>query len=416
MEKLEIHESLIPLIQKYTGKKELNPSLIEDNNLIRKVNAAYRDCYKYLPLISMFNFISYNIIREFYSIPPVDSKTRDKYLKMVLDDKDVRNKIINSNPESEFFSVIKDIIPYYNELQEYINSNNNYMTIMQYKEIVDFLDSEALKNYKDDKLEEECHKRFNYPNNTKDAYNFRMKNKKYQTKQFEVGNIVTKGFYSSTCLLLSNYFHELMINFYKKTGYYYSPINEDLDYYVIGNMPIVGYKHDDNITMSINNYKWNRYEFWALLNMNELPNIKIDSSDIRRILKDDNNILIAPNDFIEEALIKHIMSETGERTFTNNILKILQKIGIPEDFYRSDVLTSYKNNTYYINPKKYEYLKIKEIMKIPTLELILVKNEDNRDKYIKKLISTYKGQHKEEEEVELSPRERRKQNPKAWID
>ena len=113
MSKLTIHESLIPYIRKLTNKNELNIADFNDKNIIDKVNAAYKDAIKLYPTIKMFKFITYNIIKPFYGLKPLTKETIFEMLDKLFEDKKFINKISSSNPESEFFSVIKDIILYY---------------------------------------------------------------------------------------------------------------------------------------------------------------------------------------------------------------------------------------------------------------------------------------------------------------
>ena len=413
---LDIHESLVPYIQELIKKDKLEPSNYEDRNIINKLNSAYLDCYLYYPTINMFKFIAYNIIRKSYSSKEVDDKTLNKYLTLILEDRRLRLLILRSEPTSEFFSTIKDIIPYYLEFQKYLKENNKYMVIVTYKRIIDFLNSECLSNYDGYRLKEECAKRLDFPLNTIEMYHSDMKKKKYDDKPYEIGMFRNRGFITSTTELLARYFHNLMLEFYKKTCYYYSPINEELSFYSFGKIQIVGYKHDDSLSMSINSYKWNRYEFWALLNMKDKPNIKIDDAKIRKsLLFDNKRVLLAPDGLVEEAFITYLMKELGLKNYTEEFESILKKIGIPLDYCISQNLETTDGKTYYTNPKRYDDLRIKNRENLPTLALLQAKDDDaKRERYIKKLITTYNGEHKDNEE--LTAYDRRKQNPKAYID
>ncbi len=415
MSVLSIHEKLIPYIQELTKKEKLDSSKYEDKNIIDKLNSAYYDCHLYYPTVNMFRFIAYNIIKREYSLNEIDDNTLNKYLTLVLEDKKLRNLIYHINPTSEFFSTIKDIIPFYLELQKYFKENNRYMVIVTYKKLIDFLDSECLSNYQGHELIEECTKRLDFPNNNYNAYYRYMNEKKYNNKPYEVGMQRNRGFVTSTSKLLARYFHNLMLDFYKKSGFYYSPINDDLAFYSFGTISIVSYKYDDNISMSINNYKWNRYEFWALLNMKGFS-LKIDDSKIKDLLLlDSKQLLVVPNGYVEEAFITYLMKELGLKKCTLEFTNILKKIGIPLDYCISHNLETTNGYTYYINPLRYDDLRIKNKENLPIISLIQSKEDDSkRKRYIKKLITTYNEQHKNDEE--LTPYTRRKINPKAYID
>ena len=415
MNELQIHESLIPFVEKLLHNRKLNPVDFTHKTVIRDINATYQDCHDFLPTINTFKFIVCNIVNSYilnvfnYSLTP---KQRDKYLNDILNNLDFRKKIFKGKPKSEFFSVIKDILPYYIELTNYMNSKNHYMVIMTYKKIVEFLNSECLSHYQGKDLVEECEKRFEIPYNTVEQYNHLQKSKYYNDEDpYEIGDETFKENYSITCKLLTHYFHDLMISYYKKTGYLYSPINDDLSFYSFGKINIVGYNYSDNLDYSIDNYDWSKYEFWAKLNMGE-PYIKVDTKRIRKKYNIPN-ALIVPNDLVEEAFIKYLMKELNEKEYSDDFIKLINKIGIPKEYLRSDYLSTYDNKVYFVNPQRYEDLRIKKPMKVPTLSLILGKSEDKRDNYISKLIATYKGQHKEEE---LTYKERLKSNPKAYID
>ena len=418
MSELQIHESLIPFVDKLLHNRKLNPVDFTDRTIIRDINNSYIDCHNYLPTINTFKFIVYNIINSYtYNVfnKSINPKQRNKILSDILNNEDFRKKIMRAKPTSEFFSVIKDILPYYIELNNYIKNKQYYLVIVTYKKIIELLNSECLLNYEGKMLEIECQKRFEIPYNTLEQYKHLQKEKYYNDEcPYEIGNETFKENYSITCKILTHYFHDLMMDFYKQTGYLYSPINDDLSFYSFGGINIVGYKYSDNLSYSIGNYNWTRYEFWAKLNMGN-PYIKVDTKKIRKKFNIPN-VIIVPDDLVEEAFIKHMMRELNEKKFTEEFIKLLNKIGLPEGYLRSDYLSTSDGMVYYVHPKKYEDLKVKDLFKIPTLELILAKNDITRDKYIKKLIATYNGEHKKDDEDEMGYRGRLKSNPKAYID
>lgn len=415
MSKLTIHESLIPYIRKLTNKNELNIADFNDKNIIDKVNAAYKDAIKLYPTIKMFKFITYNIIKPFYGLKPLTKETIFEMLDKLFEDKKFINRISSSNPESEFFSVIKDIMPYYLEFQKYINNNDGYNAVILYEQIVKYLNNETLDNKKEDELQAECLKRYNFPFNDVDTYRLRMLSKTYKKQSnYDIEKLYDKGFYSYTCYLLSVYFHEKMLNFYKKSGYIYTRFNDEYAFFKFKNIGILTYVHDDSVRLSINGFDSSRYEFWALLFKNSYAKINVDL-EMMWSINFKGDLLVAPRDFMEEAVIKYLMGKTGETSFTDNFMTILNKVGIPNIYCTLNELSSNDNKVFFVNPRKFDRLNMNNIEKFPTLKRLLEKDEEEKDQYIKKIIATYNGKHKIDD-YEETAYERRKKNPKAWID
>ena len=417
MDKLTIHESLIPYVVGLTGKKELNPTNFDDINIIRKVNATYLDCLKFYPRIKLFKFITYQIVSDFYNLKPLDPENEKEYLKEILDNRELRLKLMSGNPQSEFFSSLKDIIPLYIEFNNSIKQNKGYDVIVTYEEIDSFLDAEMLSKYSGAELEKECQKRYNIPFNDIRTYNYRIKTKKYpKRKGFNIEEYNTRGFYSKTCFLLSKLFHNMMLDYYHKKGYIFNHINNDLKYYQFVSVGIVEYKYADDLIFKLRGYSWNQYEFWALLNSDPKNVPTVIANSIREQIPYKGPLLVVPEGYKEVALITYYMKELGEKTVTDEMKKIIKSLGIPIEYAMINDLTTYDYRNFFIDPRQVEKLSLRHPECFPTLQNILSRDEEERDKYYKKIYATYKGQHPSKYEEELSYKEIRKANPKAWID
>ncbi len=389
--KLEIHESLLPFIQRLIKKDRLDPFIDQDRDIIDKLNKTYLDCYEFYPTIKIFEFISYIIISKYYKLKPLNFNVVRDNLELLLNNSSFTNRLIYSNPKSEFFSVIKDIVPYYQKFNINIKKNNKYETIMMYEIIVKFLEKETLGSLEGKELEEECKKRYSIFTNGASEYHARMKSKTFnKIKTYEAGNYVAKNFYSSTCRLLSEYFYNRMVEFYQKTGWIYSEVADDVSFYSFGDIGVLAYDYDSQISLSIDGNRWNNYKFWALLKMQENPNIKIDDKNIRRLINYNKDLIVAPRDFIEEALIKYLMNEYGVSNNTSLITNLLDKMGIPREYLGGNTLLTNDGKTYYVDPRKIEYLKTRG-MEVPPIKILKGKSDEERDLYFKKIIATYKG-------------------------
>ena len=409
MGELKIHESLIPYIVGLTSERITRPTGFEDINIVRKINAAYEDCHEFFPRIKLFKFIAYNIISDYYPLKKLEPEEDiNKYLREILEDKECRLKLMSGHPKSEFFSVLKDITPYYIEFANAIKENKGYDAVTAYEALDDLLDMETLSLYSGKHLEEECEKRYSFPLNDIRTYSYRMKTKTYpKRKGFDIEKINNRGYYSRTCSMYSRVFHDMMLEFYHQKGFIYTPINEDLSYFQFGSIAVVEYKYADDLKFTIRGYPWSKYEFWALLGSDPKLIEKINF---------DGPILVAPKGLKEEALITYYMKELGESVITPEFLSVMKKIGIPEEFAMVNELSTYDYRTFYTDPRRYEDIRLRNPMAYPTLQNIISKDEEEREKYLKKIFATYKGQHPSKVEEEETYRERVKRNPKAYID
>lgn len=423
MEELQIHKSLVEFILKLTKKRELNPTIIDgDGNLIRRINTIYRDCLKYYSSINLFKKLTYLIVSDYYNLDQLthdDKENLYSFLQKVIDDKDMRLKLMSGNPESEFFSVLKTIMPLYIEFSAAIKEKRHYDITTTYERIYNLLDSEALSPYTGKELEEECRKRFDLPLNDVETYKLRMQMKKYPLlKELDIEDPINRGFYSLTCQLLFNLFHRIMIKQYHKYGNYFTQISQDLKLFQFGSVRIIEYRYADSIDISLNGYSWNKFEFWALLGNNKSATPKVDSQKIREYIGHNGHngvVLVVPEGCKEEALISYWLHDLTEKVITPK--ELCKKLGIPEEYLMCHDLKTYDYRTFFIDPRDIDRIRIRDLENYPTLKKLISLEEDMRPQYYKKLYATYKGQHPEQEEDDwgkMSPRERRAANPKAW--
>lgn len=414
MIKLEIHESLIEYIRELTQKPQLDYMDLGNQEIAKQVNSLYEDCKYLTSSLNFFKFAVYNIVGQYYPLAKVDIEVTKRIMGKLLENKEFRKKLFSYQPKSEFFSVVKDLLEPYLRLKNFIESRKRYDAIITYRDILDLLDTETMGKRKGKALEEECQKRYVYPYDTVKQYNRRMKEKKYKKiDKLDVRKSHHKPYLSATCKIFYDYFHDMMIDFYNKTGYIYAPFNEDIDFYQFGKIGIISYKYDSDLSMSIKGFDPKHFEFWALLFSGN--KISINTFQLKKIIDFDGELLFAPKGYVEEAFIKYLMNSLGEREYSREFISLLESIGIDADYCYSHGLTTYDGKIYFKDPKNTDNYTVRDIDQYPTLKALKEKDDEEREKYIKKIIATYKGKYKEREE-EISSKERRKGNPKAWLD
>lgn len=419
MEKLSIPQELKDYINSIINK-DIEHSELEIVEVIKRINITYKDCLKYIPKRKVFKYIIYTILEDFYDIYKMPKNLSNEIIEYIINYPDLIRKLSNSEPESEFFSVLKDMLPYYLEFNKNISENNKYETILTYKRIVDTLNEETLGNRTKPELIKECLKRYFFPKNISSTIEFYIDKKQLEEyNEFSIEKNMHPTIHSKTCLLLSNYFHNKMLDYYKKTGFIYVPYNADFNLYVFGNIAVLGYKYDDSFTLSIDNYSSNTIEFWGLLFQGYDHKIKVNDEEIRNKIKFKGKLITAPDDLIEEAYVKYIMHELGEVDYTDHLVNTLNNLHLPYNRDKTDELSTNNYLSYFISPRKFYKWKIKFIEDNPVLQKLLKKyNTDNLDidNYTKYLAFKYKNLHKVKDPDEFDYYENRKKNPKAWLD
>lgn len=417
MEKLNIPDSLKDYVLRLSQKEDIIPTNFDDLNVIRKINTSFLDCHKYLPRLTPFKYITYEIIRKYYGLPKVPDELSNPIIKSIIDDV----KFTEEEPQSEFFAVLKDLYEPINELKKYLEENKPYLVIKTYKEICHKLRFESLDGYSGIELQKELEKRYSYPVNANSLLKeMAKKDTHISLKDFSLKRTPGRGYYSTTCANLAKYLHGLVYDYYKKTGYIYYPINDDIALYKFGGVLIVGYDYLDDLDVYLNDYG-SHYglkdaKFYHTLHQNKALNIRVDDSKLRSLFDFGLTTIIAPNDHFEEALIRYMCQETGD---VQGIKEVLKKLGMAEEYLKSNELLTNNYYTYIPNIRDIDKIKVKDLDEYSTLRKITSKTLPERDAYYKKLASYYKGKEKKEllskpVEKEESYRLRRKRNPKAW--
>ena len=422
---LEMPEELKTYVMGIIEKAKVTPNSNMDrinHNLIRRINIAYEDCQEFYPKTKVFQLMCSLIIGDYLSVPPIRPDQVNSYLKELLDNEELKNKLKAGNPKSDFFAVMKEVLPYYEKFNKAIKENKSFEVLNAYKELYTFLDYETLLYKPQDKVHELCEKLFDIPINDNKFYFYLMKRKKYDNKRpFNPEEFINRGYYSSSCRTFASTFYAMMLSYYKKTGCIYTPINDKLGFYKFAPVSVVEYQYSDDISLSTRGFKWNKYEFWALLA--NVPDCKIyaDVGSIKKRVDLPGNVIYAPEGFIDESLVLYLMNQLGETEITIDLLDLLSKMGISNEVLTSNKISTTNNEAFYVNPLEVDFLRFRHPDNYKTCEILAAKDKEKRKAYLKKIFSTFKGKHPDFFAVEddydfdrLSPREKRKINPKAY--
>ena len=390
-----------------------------DGDIVEKLSKLYRDCEKFGIFSSFVKSLIYLELKYWYrNLKEVNLPDLNDLIDVILKNDEVKKKILSENAESEFFRVLKDLIPLSLKLDDNINKNKKYAVLKNYHDILDFLSKEGLANYSDKDLEQECLKRYPASYGAK-AYLVRMKNKKYkEDKSFDITSYPVKWNFSIPCSLFSRYFYQKMLKFYEDTNYMYRPVNDYLDFYQFDKLGFLTYHFDDLISISLSDlgvsYPWTRYEFWALLYI-EYGSLKynVDVSSIKNNLNFTGTILVTPTSAMDEAFLKYFMHEGNYKIDDVYLEYFLEKIGL--DISMDETLLTDDYEVFYHNPKLVDNLVIKDCSNFKTLEALKSKTEEERLKYIKSLISAYKRNAKKLEILSLATTKNGKnKGEKGW--
>lgn len=412
MEKLNIPDSLKDYVLRLAQKEDINATNFNDLNVIRKINATFLDCHAFLPRTTPFKYITYEIIRKYYGLEKIPNEIANPIIKTIIN----TVHFTEEEPQSEFFAVLKGVYEQIIALKKYIEENKPYLVIKTYKEICHKLRYEALEEYSGIELQKELEKRYSYPVNAnailKQIYKI---DTKISLKDFSLSKTPGQGHFSITCNTLARYIHSLVYDYYKKTGYIYYPINDDIALYKFGGVLIVGYNYLDDLNIYLNDfgkhYSLKDAKFYHILHQNRGIDIKADDTQLRSLFDFGLTTIITPNDHFEEALIKYMRQESGD---LEGISEVLKKLAIPEDYISSNELLSNNYYTFIPNIRDIDKIKVKDVAEYPTLQKIVSKDSSEREAYFKKLASYYKGKTKKDFMKKTKPYHLEKKNPKAW--
>jgi len=376
----------------YINKIYLNNQLIDNdkNNYIvgEKIAEAYLDAERFDASEELIKFLFYQAVRFGYSnVKEYDKRYSFKFIDEILSNDDLKQKILTSDCNSEFYSVIKDIIPYAEQLFKLMREGKSYLVLKKYQELLQILNEETLCFHNGKDFEIECQKRYpmTYANPT---YNQRrIKNKHLNLENvFDIKSFPKKSNASFTCSILLRYFHEIMLNYYENSGYMYRPVTDTIGFYQLGNIGVLTYTYDNEIGLSVANprkkYKMDNIKFWEVVYSNSSPKYIIDSN-LKDLVNFNGPIIIAPADHIDEAFISYITHVYGLDIEDNNLQSRLTSIGFPVSTSDTDKLLTSDYQTFYKNPKEVEILKVSDITKYSILNKLKNLKPYEREKYIK---------------------------------
>lgn len=404
MEKIRFYEPIPDRYVRYINSLIPNESVSSlTNNIITK---------KCMELVKDFDalgfnerllyFLFYKIVGSYYDLDKISYDDAYRYIEEATVTEEFVKRIKEYTPQSDFFIVFKRLYDDIDKLQTLLYENKSYPALKQYRDILIRISEDCVdKTQSEKEIAEDLQHRLPIPYNNIKNYQRRMKNKTYiekvNPKEYPFSVVKSPG-YSLGCHMIQNYLIDLMIKYYKKTGYYYHPIDDNLEYFVLNNISVITYKYDDTFMpyLEVGNHKltYEDYEFWAIVLS---PDFKINKlkHKIDHIyeISTRNEVILTPYDYMEESIIKYANGDTYDG-MTDSLFaqELLDKIGMPKDTPVTDKLIS-DGNLYFKNPHNFEEIIVKDIEEYPTLvKLRSYQNEEERNKYIKALIAKYKGE------------------------
>ena len=385
---------------------------VRDCDVRDKILCLYKDIQEYNPSDNIIRLMIYRIIEQF-CYPLNDKDTRNKYVnvnKLIADidalfaDEKLREKILNGEykPQSKFYSILKDIMPYVNDIDLLMNEKKWYLVLKKYQELFALLNDETLSKYTGEDLEMEYKKRYNYVYNRVRDYKLRMKRKKYKSTGIEITDFPKYGNYSRVCTLFLKYFQTKLLQLDEKTGYFYRPINENVDFFKFGDIGLIAYHYDDLVDILIRypgiRFSMKSWEFWALVSdESKEKHIIIDDSDLKSKINFTKNLITTPLGIMDVAFAHYVALNNGiSGTGEIDILtwQALQAIGFPIDDTPVDLdAFVYNNLSYCRNPKYVDCYNMRNIADFPKLAQLRKLDPDSRRKHFKKLQASFKGRY-----------------------
>ena len=147
MEKVTIPKKYGYYINDIYKQNNLINDSFKDYEVSKKIAEHYIDAEKFNASDELVYFLLYQSVRFAYNIKPINPKYIFKYIDEILSNEELKNEILQTDCKSEFYTIIKDIIPYYNEFNKLINEKKNYQVLKKYREILNILNLETLNLY-----------------------------------------------------------------------------------------------------------------------------------------------------------------------------------------------------------------------------------------------------------------------------
>ncbi len=346
-------------------------------------------------------FLFYRVVYNYYDLPKISYEEAYNAIKEAICTEEFAKRIKSYNPQSDFFIVFKRLYDDIDELEILLYEDKKYLALKKYRDILIRISEEAIDHTMSDKeLAEELNKRLPIPYNNLKNYRRRMANKTFNAFKYpkeHPSSVVKVPGYSLGCHLLQNYLINLMQKYYQKTGYYYHPIDGNLEYFVLSRISVITYRYDDTFTpyFQVGNKEltFKDYGFWAICLSPDFKPEKIKQT-INPAFKDNHygDLIIAPYEYMEEALIKYANGNNYDG-MTDSLFarELLTSIGMPDDTPITDKLKT-NGKMFYKDFSKVDEIEVKDLSVYPTLErLQSEKTPEERNKYIRGLLAKYKG-------------------------
>jgi hypothetical protein len=372
-----------------------------------KVEATYNDLNAMgIDDELLYRDLFYHEMKRFSVKRPDIVEINSRIISKTFFNKDFREKV-KALPkwESGYISYMKSIIPKLEILLGYLGEEKSYGAMKSYKDLLDFLNIEALDpKMKETKKQEELNKRYHIPGNTLDAYYRRIKKIEYKPEQIWEKTVYTQAYnYSNVCSMLQKYLYNIMIEYYNKTGCFFKQYNEDVSLYYFGKLTIITYKYDDNPGMSLRTkdgiYTWQSKEFWKIISDPSFAfsnsNIQDNSFSLNIKSHLSGDVISTPEEYMNEAFLRKVSGNDNMDIdlFTEEYLR---KIGFPNEVPTEKLLTT-NDSFYFKNPLKFNELKVKKPSLFDTLSKIMARNPKERLPYLKWL-----REHDKDEKPSLS--------------
>lgn len=407
--------------------------IFQEKEIIEKAQNVYKDAKRlkikeetmekliYMAVYSLMG--GYSLVID---IKPLSANELTTLLNYFCFNKHVREKIKMGLWASDFFSVIKSLIPSIEDLEKAIKYNQSFRVLEIYSRIIKILNADGLNpNMSKSSLEAELKKIYPIKANIF-SYNSNLKNPKvFGHSKDDLTCYVRQNTYGVISSILLRYFYNKMKEYFNDTGYFFRIVDDNFSLYVLNQKVFLTYKYDDSIDLRVRNshssFGMKDYEFWAMaLNMSEYRQREelYTECDFSRIINV-NDIIVCPEDFLEETFIYYVMNEIGGDL--TSVHTFLTELGIDYTIDYKKVLRL-KNGVFIKRLGNIDGLSVKNIRDYPTLEKLVNKHDNERSEYIKRISAKLKADinnfapKNDEDEDDFYTRRKKSRGRKDYID
>lgn len=394
-----------------------NADDFRDKKVIEKTYAVYKDALKLGLNPTLIQYLVYIEVNSVYrGIEKLNDQTIQNIIKQTFFNEQIRQKCKNIDFESDFFSILKYSIPVIEKLELEMKNRRSFQVLKCYQSVLDFLNNEGIpQNLNKSQKIEELQKRYPVTNSSIENYIYRMKNPIYKNE--DSTNILSFTYLhnqSLICAYLIKYFYNMLIDYYKQTGYFYRPVQKNFDLFVMGKTVFLTYSNDEELGLYVNDlgkkYDWTTYEFWGAV-FNKRINLKdiLKFRDFKKIF-DHENLIITPKDCLEEAIIKYLNPEWSDNEEYLDYL--FKKLGVKKN--QDDILDTIDNRIYFKKLIHFELLSL-DAKKSKTLEKLIASKTP--ESYIAKIVALYNGKRaKAKEQLQKLSKSLNKKERRNYID